>query len=162
MGVSLIWNIAALKNVHTIRDFVSLYQFFQQYNGNWEHIDDVLLNRKTLVVAGLDAAMDTFEDIETLTSFLEQTLHSAIRSYQHEVADGGGEAGLIFYFANPKRFKRVSVASQEFVWKTNINSNDIPLTRLIYNGAWQDVKIIYKTSDSNKDNPDGLYLRRIS
>ena len=62
-----------------------------------------LINNRTLVIAGLEAAMDTLSPQEAV-EWLERKVYPAVRDFQDNVADGGGEAALIFWFADANGF----------------------------------------------------------
>ncbi|MDR0391716.1 MAG: hypothetical protein LBH59_07400 [Planctomycetaceae bacterium] len=158
----MLWDNTALSYALNNNNYISLNQFLQLNNDNWTDINNVIINNRTLVVAGLDVAMDSFDDMKKLKDYLSETIYSAILSYQNTVADGGREAGLIFYFVNNNRFHRVSLATNLHNWEVSVplQSVKIEICKLLFNGAYDDVKLLYETNQP--ENILGLHHPRIS
>ena len=76
--------------------------FSALYEAGWPEDALKLIKNRTLVIAGLEAAMDTLSPQEAV-EWLEQKVYPAMRDFQDNVADGGGEAALILWFADAKR-----------------------------------------------------------
>ena len=94
-GISLLWSADELNKLCLPSQVISLRQFRQLHSGGWPADDLMLVNDVALVVAGLEACIDALPP-DDMTAWLEQEIYPTIVSYQREVADGGGQAALIF------------------------------------------------------------------
>ena len=121
-----------------------------------------LINNRTLVVAGLEAAMDTLNPQEAV-EWLEQKVYPAVRDFQDNVADGGAEAALILWFADAKRIWH-HAADNTYHWYCSgeHRQHSIPIGRCIWNGAESSVRKIMAVDSEKKQRQIGLFLRRIS
>src|SRR5439155_5307199 len=106
-GSSLVWNPEALKQICPFDSARSLREFLRLHEAGWPEGDLQPINNRYLVVAGLEAAMDTLRPDEAAPWF-EITVYRAINDFQRDVADGGREAALVFWMAEPKRIWHAS------------------------------------------------------
>lgn len=163
-GTSLLWDAAALNricttdSVRSLREFLRLHEVARSNGGEWQENALRLINGRTLMVAGLDSALDTL-DPDAACQWLEQKVYPAILDFQENVADGGREAALIFWLADRKRVHYLP-AENSYHWHcTGLHRHQqIPLGRCIWNGAQGSAQRIMTTGD----NWTGLFLPRIS
>ena len=161
-GISLLWDAEALNEVCAPDSVRSLREFLRLHQAGWPEDTLNLINNRTLVIAGLEAAMDTFNPQEVV-EWLEQTVYPAVRDFQDNVADGGGEAALIFWFADPRRiFHRAADNTNHWWCSGEHREQSIPIGRCIWNGAEPSVRSIVTADRDKKDRNIGLFLRRIS
>jgi hypothetical protein len=161
-GVSVLWDPEALNQVCTPESVRSLREFLRLHQAGWPEDALKLINNRTLVVAGLEAAMDTLSPQEAV-EWLEQKVYRAVRDFQDNVADGGGEAALIFWFADQKRiYYRPSDNTNHWHCSGEHRKLSIPIGRCIWNGAESSVRKIVAVDAEKKQQHIGLFLRRIS
>lgn len=161
-GISVLWDADELNrictpaSVHSLRDFLRLHQ------AGWPEDAMNLINRRTLVVAGLEAALDTLHPEEAVGWF-EKGVYSAVLDYQENVADGGREAALIFWLADRRRiFHRASENAYYWHCSGEYRNQSIPLGRCIWNGAETSAQRIMVPGAEKKANWAGLFVPRIS
>lgn len=161
-GISILWDAESLNELCSAERVRSLREFLRLHAANWPEEELRLLNGRTLAVTGLEAAMDTMSP-DAAVEWLEQKVYPAIREFQDNVADGGGEAALIFWFADQRRlWFRTSDGTNHWYCSGQHHQHSIPLGRCIWNGAESSVrKIVAKCSDGWQ-REIGLFLRRIS
>lgn len=161
-GISLLWDAEALNQVCTPDSVRSLREFLRLHVAGWPDDALKLINNRALVIAGLEAAMDTLNPQEAV-EWLEQKLYPAVRDFQDNVADGGGEAALIFWFADAKRiWHRPSDNTNHWHCSGEHRKLSIPIGRCIWNGAESSVRRMVTVDSDNKQRNIGLFLRRIS
>jgi hypothetical protein len=161
-GISLLWDAQALNEICTPESVRSLREFLRLHRAEWPEHALKLINNRTLVVAGLEAAMDTLNPQEAV-EWLEQKVYPAVRDFQDNVADGGGEAALILWFADAKRIWH-HAADNTYHWYCSgeHRQHSIPIGRCIWNGAESSVRKIVTEDHDKKQRSIGLFLRRIS
>lgn len=161
-GISILWDADALNGLCPADSVRSLRELLRLYEAGWPEDGLNLVNKRTLVIAGLEAAMDTLSPDEAV-EWLEQNVYPAIRSFQDSVADGGGEAALILWFADQRRLA-YNAAENTHHWycATQHRTKSIPIGRCIWNGAESSVRKIVVTDAAGKQRNIGLFLRRIS
>jgi hypothetical protein len=161
-GTSLLWDAEALNRVCPAEAVRSLREFLRLYELDWQEAGLKLIKGRTLVVAGLEAVMDTLHPDEAV-EWLEQTVYPAILDFQEEVADGGGEAALILWLADGKRVFH-QPAENTYHWHCSgaHRQQAIPLGRCIWNGAESSVRRIITLNAEKKAGWAGLFLQRIS
>src|SRR3954453_2068082 len=101
-GITLLWDAASINRVCLPELVRSLREFLRFYQANWPEGTLNLINNRSLVVGGLDAAMDTLNP-DDACDWLEQNVYPAVRDFQESVADGGREAALILWLADGNR-----------------------------------------------------------
>jgi hypothetical protein len=161
-GISLLWDADALNEICSAEAVRSLRELLRLHQAGWPENDLKLIKDRTLVVAGLEAAMDTL-DPQDAVEWLEQKVYPAIRDFQDNVADGGGEAALILWFADAKRIWH-HPADNTYHWYCSgeHRKHSIPIGRCIWNGAESSVRRIVIVDSEKKQKHVGLFLRRIS
>ena len=159
-GITLLWDADKLSGLYSPDQIISLRQFLQLHKAGWPESELHLVGDTTLVVAGLEGCLDALPPQET-ESWLEQVVYPAILSYQREVADGGGQAALVFWIADSKRIRH-EVAEDTYEWHCggDHRSETIALSRCLFNGAQHDLRRI--VGAKGVDHPIGLYHQRIS
>lgn len=161
-GTSLLWDAEALKRICPAESVRSLRELLRLYQSGWPEDALKLVNGRTLVVAGLDAAMDTFAP-EQAVEWLEKTVYPAILDYQEEVADGGREAALIFWLADGRRvFHKASENTHHWHCSGEHRKESISIGRCIWNGAEGSVRRIITLDSEKKEIHVGLFQQRIS
>jgi hypothetical protein len=161
-GISLLWDAQALNEICTPESVRSLREFLRLHQGGWPEDALKLINNRTLVIAGLEAAMDTLNPQEAV-EWLEQKVYPAVRDFQDNVADGGSEAALIFWFADVKRISpRAADNTYHWCCSGQHRQYSIPIGRCIWNGAESSVRRIMTVDSDKKPRNIGLFLRRIS
>lgn len=161
-GTSLVWNAAALARVCSPNQVRSLREFLRLHKAGWPEGELKLANKRALVVAGLDATMDTHEP-EAAIEWLEQTVYPAILDFQERVGDGGSEAALIFWLADEKRIHQ-KASDGSYLWHCTgeHRRQSIPIGRCIWNGAESSArKIMWKNAEGEFEFA-GISNRRIS
>jgi len=161
-GISILWDADALNGLCPADSVRSLRELLRLYEGGWPEHGLNLVNKRTLVITGLEATMDTLSPDEAV-EWLEQKVYPAIRSFQDSVADGGGEAALILWFADQRRLA-YTAADNTHHWYCagQHRSKSIPIGRCIWNGAESSVRKIVTFGADGKQRHIGLFLRRIS
>jgi hypothetical protein len=146
---------------------ISLRRLFELDAAGWPDEQVPLVDDSALVVAGLDAAIDAVlggagsgadqSDVET---WLEQGLYPRIQEFQSVFA---GDAALIFWMADQSRWLENS-GEGCFEWRIGSGSQGqtLPLARLLWDGAYQDVRRIEEEGAKGGNRWIGLYLARIS
>jgi hypothetical protein len=161
-GISLLWDAEAMNGICSPDAVRSLRELLRLHQAGWPENSLNLINNRTLVIAGLEAAMDTLNPQDAV-EWLEQNIYPAVRDFQDNVADGGGEAALIFWFADPKRlFRRPADDTHHWHCSGEHRQHSIPIGRCIWNGAESSVRRIVMVDADKKQRDIGLFLRRIS
>jgi|SRR5580698_6167396 hypothetical protein len=161
-GTSLLWNADALKSVCPIDAVRSLRELLRLHEANWPDGSLRLINNRTLVVAGLEAAMDTLHP-EAAVEWLEKTVYQAVLDFQENIADGGREAALIFWLADPKRvFHKASEDTYHWHCAGEHSKKSIPIGRCLWNGAEGSARRIITRGTDKSEIWSGLFHPRIS
>ena len=161
-GSSLIWRAEAANRICPPAAVRSLRAFLQLHQKGWPAADLRLAHDRALVVAGLDAAMDTFAP-DAAEEWLERVVYPAILDFQEQVADGGGEAALIFWLAEEKRiFPQPADGTYRWHCTGEHRKHAIPIGRCIWNGAESSARRIMFKGEDGTESFVGLYNRRIS
>ncbi len=161
-GTSLLWDAAALKRICAFDSVRSLRELLRLYQAGWPDGSLNLINNRTLVVAGLEAAMDTLQP-DVAVEWLEKSVYQAVLDYQENVADGGREAALILWLADPKRIFH-QAAEDTYHWHCagEHAKKSIPIGRCLWNGAERSARRIMTTGADGKYAWSGLFHPRIS
>lgn len=161
-GTSLLWDAQALNRVCSPEAVRSLRELLRLHQAGWPEDTLKLIQNRTFVVAGLEAAMDTLHPDEAV-EWLENVVYPAISGFQRDVADGGGEAALLFWLADRTRvFHKASENTYHWHCTGEHRQQSIPLGRCIWNGAEGDVRRIIATDAQKTAQHIGLFLQRIS
>ena len=159
-GITLLWDAEKLSALCAPDQIISLRRFLQLHKAGWPEAELCLVGGTTVVVAGLEGCLDVMSPQATET-WLLQVVHLAIRSFQREVADGGLQAALVFWFVDSKRIRH-EVAEDTYEWHCDgdYRGKTIVLSRCLFNGAQHELRRI--VGAKGVDHPIGLYLSRIS
>jgi hypothetical protein len=161
-GISLLWDAKTLNEICPPDSVRSLREFLRLHQAGWPEKVLTLINGRTLAIAGLESAMDTLSP-QGAVDWLEQKFYPAVRDFQDNVADGGGEAALIFWLADAKRiWHRAADNTHHWYCSGEHRGQSIPIGRCIWNGAEPSVRRIMSAGSDNKPENIGLFLRRIS
>lgn len=163
-GVSVVWDAQELGKLGTMAKALSLRQWLCWQAEGWLEREDYFTGKegRTIIVAGLDAAIDSMAP-DTATEWMQQTLLTAIREFQSEVAGGGQEAALIFWMVSRKRFEHRR-ADDSVIWKSapGYRGETIPISHCIWNGAQRDIARIVPLGYPDQENGIGFFLQRVS
>ncbi len=161
-GISLLWDADSLADVCTPQQVVSLRRFLQLHSLGWPDDQMPLVDDEVLVVAGLESAIDALPP-EQACDWLEQVVYKAIVSYQREVADGGGQAALVFWITENRRLT-YQTSDDTYYWHcgTEYKGQLIPVSRCLFNGAQNDLQRIQVVDGKNTEHWIGLFHPRIS
>ena len=142
--------------VTTVRDFLRLC------DAKWAGADTRLVGGRALVVAGLEACLDALAPAEA-QRWLEERLYQATISFQREVAHGGTEAALVFWFSQENRFEHL-MAQDDYRWHASreYGTTTLPLLRLLWNGSAAQAQVINVLMPDRNRRAAGFYLQRIS
>lgn len=161
-GTSLFWDAHTLNQVCPPESVRSLREFLRLHQAGWPEDTLKLVNNRTLVVAGLEAAMDTLNP-EEANEWLERNIYAAVLDFQEQVAGGGGEAALVFWLADGSRvFPRAAETSFHWHCGGEHRKHSIPLGRCIWNGAESGVQRIVTPDGQKGTRHSGFFLQRIS
>ncbi len=161
-GTSLLWDAAALNRICPAKSVRSLRELMRLHQAGWANGQLQLINGRTLVIAGLEAAMDTLHP-DTAVEWLEKTVYPAITDFQQDVADGGREAALIFWLADKNRiFHKASEDTYHWHCGGEHSKKSIPIGRCLWNGAEGSARRIVTTGAENKPVWSGIFHPRIS
>jgi hypothetical protein len=160
-GISLLWDAQALAAFCTPGQVVSLRQFLRLHTAGWpeaEYESFLVNNGRTLVVAGLESAIDALPP-EEAEVWLCEVVYKAMVEFQKVI--GSTEGCLILWIADHKRLD-YHTSDDTHYWHCGTKYKDqIPLTRCLFNGAQGDRQLI-RGGDGKADQGIGLYIQRIS
>jgi len=131
---------------------ISLRRFSGLSAKNWPEENMPLIQDETLIVAGLDVAVDAMSPDEA-EKWLKTTIFSIIDDYQNL-----GDGGLVFWMPDDGRWI-FDESDSAWLWHLTgkYNSHTLPMGQCIWNGAEADVQQIYVDG-----RWQGLFLERIS
>ena len=160
-GHSILWDVPGLASFCPPGKAVSLRQFTRLHASGWKGIDPLLVKDRALVVAGLEGSIDALLPSDAI-EWLDHDIYPAITSFQREVAFGGSEAALIFWFADSRRFE-YRQAEQAAYWKCSAahGKHEFPIGRSLWNGSEPNSQEI-REKVSGTARFAGYYLQRIS
>lgn len=163
-GVSVIWDAPELAKLGTMAKALSLRQWLRWQAEGWPEREDYFTGkeRRAIIVAGLDAAIDSMKP-EVATEWMQSKLLAAVREFQSAVSYGGMEAALVFWMVNHKRFE-YRRADDSVVWKAGLGyrGETIPISHCIWNGAQCDIARIVPKEHPDQEYGIGFYLRLVS
>lgn len=163
-GHTILWDPASLASFAKSEQAINLREFLRMHAAGWPDaaLESAMVKRRALLVAGLDAAIDSMEPADAL-AWLEKTVYPAVISFEKNVADGASQAALVFWFADGKRFRH-SMADLVAWWECSIayGQNPIPLSRGLWNGSSSSMQEIRERMDDGKSVHVGYYVQKIS
>lgn len=160
-GIALLWDTEVLSGLNAPDEVVSLRQFFAMAD-DWPE-DLPAANGDALVVAGLEGCLDVLAG-EDARRWLETDLKEALLSFQDFYQ---GQAGLIFWMPSGRNRMSMKGASEAYYWRhRDSGTNGLPIGRLLFSGAENEVERLLNTDDSHADYDGkhwaGLHHPRIS
>jgi len=160
-GHSILWDVPGLASFCKPEEAISLRQFCMLGASGWKDVDSFLVRDRALVVAGLEGSLDPLNP-DSAVAWLDGDIYPLVSSFQREVAYGGSEAALIFWFANSRRFE-YRQAEQAAYWKCSAahGKREIPIGRCLWNGSEPNSQEIRSKVDGVARFA-GYYLQRIS
>ena len=160
-GFALLWDAGVLSDLNAPSDVVSLRQFFAMAD-DWP--DDLpAADGDALVVSGFEGCLDVLDENDA-AKWIETDLKEAILSFQDFYE---GQAGLILWVPSGRNRISMKGASEKYYWKKrNIHGDGLPIGRLLFSGAENEVERLLNTDDPNADYDGkhwaGLHHPRIS
>lgn len=154
-GLTLLWQPTLLSQVCQPREVVSMRQWLQWPN------DAALPSNKgrALVVAGLDAVLDTLGD--TADDWLKTEFKQAERRFQDATST---ELALVFWL--PDGLHRIKASMTDDRYQLALRPEGLVALQSIFGGAEKDLERIVapgtKPADTEGNAWHGLYLRRNS
>ena len=162
-GVSALWEPTALYRVSPAPQSgaVSVREFLRWHDAGWPTDEPRLTPSTPLVVAGLEATLDTLAP-EAAEEWMRETFYKAVRSFQRDF-EGGGVTALIIWLASGQRIVH-EVAMNRYSWlcEGRHHGARLPFGSLLWNGAQDDVRQIKFSSGPGESVYAGLFCRWIS
>lgn len=158
-GINVLWDGTALARIGPVSAVISLRRFFDLDGLGWPEEETPLPDDQALVVAGLDVALDALDPAD-IEDWSEQALYPCIQEFQSVFA---GRRALIFWMPDKDRWLENS-GEGGFDWRLGSGAQGprLALARLLWDGAYQDVRRIEEPGDKGVSRWIGLYLARIS
>ena len=153
-GISVIWDNTVLAKLVKDNRAISLREFFSYYENDWPDDDMPFINSELLLVAGLDAALDTLE-AQNAEEWVTQEVYKRIYDFQTWAE---GQYALVFWMTKQDRWKE-HLENSRYTWLCDgkDRGKEIELGSGIWNGAQLSLQKI------ESDNRwIGLFLDRIS
>lgn len=160
-GFALLWDSEVLAGLCAPAEVVSLRQFFALAR-DWP--DELpAAGGDALVVAGFEGCLDVL-DTDAAVRWIETDLKDVVLSFQDFYQ---GQAGLILWVAGGHGRLSMRGASEEYFWRHRASGADgLPIGRLLFSGAENEVERILNTEDTSADYDGkhwaGLHHPRIS
>lgn len=153
-GISVIWDNPVLAKLVKDNRAISLREFFSYYENSWSNNDMPFINNDLLLVAGLDAALDTLE-AQNAEEWVTQEVYKRIYDFQNWAE---GQYALVFWMSKQDRWKE-HLENNRYTWLCDgkDRGKEIELGSGIWNGAQLSLQKI--ESDGRWI---GLFLDRIS
>lgn len=153
-GISVLWDNPVLAKLVQESRAISLREFFSYYENGWPDDAMPFIDNDLLLVAGLDAALDTLE-AQNAEEWVTQEVYKRIYDFQNWAE---GQYALVFWMSKQDRWKD-HLESDRYTWLCDgkDRGKEIELGSGIWNGAQLSVRRI--ESDSRWI---GLFLDRIS
>ncbi len=153
-GISVLWDNERLTELLSEGKAISLREFFNLYEKRWPKDEISIINEDTLLVIGLDAALDTLEP-EGAENWSKKEVYKRIYDFQSWAE---GQYGLVFWMSNKKRWHE-HLDENRYTWRIDgkDRGTEIELGSGIWNGAQLSVRRI-----EIEGIWIGLYLDRIS
>jgi hypothetical protein len=153
-GISVLWDNKVLTEMITNGNAISLREFFSLYEQNWPDNEIPLIDENLLLVAGLDAALDSLS-AEDSEEWVNQEVYRCIYDFQ---SWSEGEYALVLWMTDQHRWKE-QVSENRYTWICDgkDKGKEIDLGSGIWNGAQKSIQRI-----EVEGRCIGLYLERIS
>lgn len=153
-GISVIWDNPVLAKLVQDNRAISLREFFSYYENGWPDDEMPFIDDDLLLVAGLDAALDTLE-AQNAEEWVTQEVYKRIYDFQ---SWAGGQYALVFWMSKQDRWKE-HLDRNRYTWLCDgkDRGKEIELGAGIWNGAQLSVQKI-----EAENRWIGLFLDRIS
>ena len=153
-GISVIWDNPVLAKLVKDNRAISLREFFSYYENSWPDNEMPFINNDLLLVAGLDAALDTLE-AQNAEEWVTQEVYKRIYDFQNWAE---GQYALVFWMSKQDRWKE-HLESNRYTWLCDgkDRGKEIELGSGIWNGAQLSLQKI-----ESENRWIGLFLDRIS
>lgn len=153
-GISVLWDNKELIELLSRGRTISLREFFCFYEQKWPEDQIPFIDGDTLLVTGLDAALDTL-DAKEAEEWSIKEVSKRIYAFQSWASTG---YALVFWMSDEKRWKK-NLDEDRYTWRCDgkDRGEKIELGQGIWGGAQSDVRRI-----EIKGRPIGLYQDRIS
>ena len=140
-GISLLWDAEALPESCTPQQVRQPATVPATHARGWPEADLPLVGDTTLVVAGLEGASMPCRPRKPSTGWSRSSIRRS-SSYQREVADGGSQAALVFWLAEPQPASPTTTQRRHLLvaLRRRVQGRrQIPLSRCLFNGAQHDL-----------------------
>ena len=153
-GISVLWDNPTLTELVDGNRAISLREFFSYCQQGWPDEIMPFINDDMLLVAGLDAALDTLS-AEDAEQWVTTKVYECIYDFQQMAQ---GQYALVFWMSQKERWKE-HVENNHHTWICDgkDKGKEIELGSGIWNGAQQSVRPI-----ETENRFIGYYLDRIS
>jgi len=153
-GTSVLWDNKILTGLLKNNRVISLREFFFYYEKGWPEEEMPFINDDLLLVAGLDAAIDTLE-ASNAEEWVTQEVYKRIYDFQNWAQ---GEYALVFWMSQKDRWKE-HLDTNRYTWLCDgkDRGKEIELGSGLWNGAQRSLLKI-----ETENRLVGLYLDRIS
>ncbi len=153
-GISVIWDNPVLTKLVKDNRAISLREFFSYFEDGWPDDKMSFINNELLLVAGLDAALDTLE-AQHAEEWVTQEVYKRIYDFQNWAE---GQYALVFWMSKQDRW-REHLENNRYTWLCDgkDRGKEIELGSGIWNGAQLSVRRI-----ESEGRWIGLFLDRIS
>lgn len=153
-GISVIWDNPVLAKLVKDNRAISLREFFSYFEDGWPDDKMLFINNELLLVAGLDAALDTLV-AQHAEEWVTQEVYKRIYDFQNWAE---GQYALVFWMSKQERW-RENLENNRYTWLCDgkDRGKEIELGSGIWNGAQISVRKI-----ESENRWIGLFLDRIS
>lgn len=150
-GMALLWDTGILSQLNSPHEVVSLRQFFAMADDWPEELPAA--GGDALVVSGFEGCLDVLSGEDAMT-WIETDLKEAVLSFQDYYE---GQCGLILWAPSGRNRITMKGASEEYFWKhRDLGAEGLPLGRLLFSGAENEVERLLNTDDPKADF-DGMH-----
>jgi hypothetical protein len=150
-GFALLWDAEVLAELTASKAVLSLRQFFAQVDA-WPE-DLPAASGDAMVVSGFEGCLDILDGHDA-ERWIETDLKEATLSFQDYYQ---GQAGLILWVPSGRTRISMKGSTEQYYWKHRGSGPDgLPIGRLLFAGAENEVERIMNTDDGNADY-DGKY-----
>lgn len=160
-GFSLLWDTELLAGITAPGDVLSLRQFFAQLPAWPDELPAAYGD--AMVVSGVEGCLDILDALDA-EHWIETDLRQAVLSFQQYYQ---GQAGLILWMPSGRKRISMNAATERYFWKHRASGPEgLPIGRLLFSGAENEVERIMNTEDAGADYDgkewSGLHHPRIS
>lgn len=153
-GVSVLWDNSTVAQLIKNNRAISLREFFSFYDQSWSDSAMPFINGDLLLVAGLDASLDTLES-ETAEKWVTQEVYKRIYDFQIWAQ---GQYSLVFWMSKQDRWKE-HIEDNRYTWICDGKDRGVEIE--LGSGIWNGAQLSVRKIEAEK-RWIGLFLDRIS